>query len=230
MTHSSESVPLEELCDYIIEGIVTPKGKEKYISDHKKDSRYQKFLEGKDIGPYKVRPKKKYILYDRNILHRARPQEVHEACPKILIQRISGGFYPLKAAVDMGRHYTFASINNLILKEEYREWYYYLCGILNSSLMNAYYGGNFSNFSHLTVNIAGSFLEQLPIVLDKKRKLGLERIVQSISGKEDIDRKSNEISKIDSLVFEIYGVKGQMRRQILALLDNEEVDAPVIAA
>ncbi len=156
----AESEKLGNLCKYIIEGIVGSLKKD--VSDEKINSLYKPFLVGKDIKRYKIDYKGKYICYDRNKLHRPRPKEVFLS-RKILIQRISGGSHPLVAALDEDEYYTFASMNNLVLKDDLRYDIKYILAIINSKLINWYYSTNFSNKSELTVNISKTFLEQLPI-------------------------------------------------------------------
>jgi len=66
----SQGVILSTLAWEIIEGIVTNKGKGKYITTEPKGSEYKRFLEGKDIGPYNISWPGRYILFDKEVLHR----------------------------------------------------------------------------------------------------------------------------------------------------------------
>jgi hypothetical protein len=193
---------LEHFTTYILEGIVTTKGKDQFIAKKKVNSKWQKFLEGKDLNRYSIDYQGRFIHYDRDILHRARNEEVFTAPEKVLIQRISGGSYPLKASYDDSQHYTYASINNILFKDEYRDWYLYLTAILNSKLFNYYYGMNFTNFSNLTVNIAGAFLEKLPMVFSDKHKLKIDRNVTKLISKHSEKAEA----ELNSLIYEIYGL------------------------
>ena len=158
-----DAILLGELTKDIIEGIVTPKGKKDFISDNKESEKYKKFLEGKNIGRYCINYENKYILYDRDELHRPRPEEIFIAAEKILIQRIGGGETVINAVYDNEQYYTFASINNLLLKKGCGYDVKYILAVLNSKLINFYYRVNFTNKSDLTVNISKTYLEQLPI-------------------------------------------------------------------
>ena len=170
------SVKLGSLCKYIIEGIVG--SRERDVSDKKLNEKYKPFLVGKDIERYGVDYKGKWICYDRDRLHRARPEEVFLS-DKIIIQRISGGSTPIVATLDMDKYYTFASTNNLILKEDMDYDINYILGLLNSNLINWYYSINYSNKSDLTVNVSKTFLEELPIKItnksDQKKLITLAR-------------------------------------------------------
>lgn len=105
----------------------------------------------------------KYLLWDKSQIHRARPDYLWDLDEKIIIQRISGGDYPIVAALDNRKYKTFASINNIVLKDEYRNLYKLIVALLNSSIINWYYANNFSNKSKLTVNISKTYLEMIPI-------------------------------------------------------------------
>lgn len=164
-------------------------------------------LFGKDIKRYHITFKKNYIEYDRKHLNRARDENIFKS-KKIILQRISGGSFPLTAAYDEGVYYTFNSVNNIILKENYQNLIKYLLGILNSSLINWYYGILFSNQSDLTVNISKTYLETLPI------KTTNELAIKTVSTLSNIiiflkSNLTDEMSFyfeqiIDGLVYELY--------------------------
>ena len=168
------TVELGQLTNEIIEGIVCRKS-DNLFTDDKSHPLAKKLLRGKDIDRYQIKWKSnQYIIYatdttlTKTKLHRPRPQWVHEAPEKLLTQRIGGGVFPLRVAYDNSQYYTFASINNIILKkpllfENKTFLSKYILAILNSKLLNAYYLLNFSNKSALTVNISKTYLESLPI-------------------------------------------------------------------
>ena len=97
----------------------------KNISNDDKNYKY-KHIELTKTGEYKVKT------------------ELEE---KIIIQRISGGDYPIVAALDNNKYRTFASINNIVLKDEYKDLYKLIVALLNSNVINWYYANNFSNKS-----------------------------------------------------------------------------------
>lgn len=191
--------PLDRLTKHIIEGIVTPKGKKRFLSDKKETEKHKKFLEGKDIGKYSISYKGKYILYDRNKLHRPRQEEIFNCKEKILVRRISGGSRVIKATYDNEQYYTFASINNILLKDDCSHNLKYVLALLNSKLLNAYYRLNFTNKSDLTVNISKTYLEQLPIhkinFLNPESKSKHEKLVELV---EKILKLNKELNKLDT--------------------------------
>ena len=164
------SIGLGGISEYIIEGIICSKKND--LFNVRQVSIDKPFLEGKNIGRFFTKWSGKYVRYQRENLHRARPTEVFTN-KKLMVQRISGGVKPLKVNYDPGIFYTFSSINNIIIKNEFRKKYplKYILLVLNSNLMNWYYAVNFTNKSNLTVNISKTFLEEIPIV--KPRDISL---------------------------------------------------------
>jgi len=206
------SVHLGKFTKEIIEGIVTPKGKDSFLSYEKKNKKYKKFLEGKDISRYRINWRGLYILYDVNKLHRPRSKEIFESKGKIILQRIGGSGYPINAVFDDKQFYTFASINNIILKTDTKIKPKFLLTILNSRLLNFYYKINFTNLSELTVNISKTFLELIPIKLLPTQKpfIILADYMLFLNATEERRTKEKELIKfidrqiIDSLVYELY--------------------------
>ncbi|WP_416674459.1 Eco57I restriction-modification methylase domain-containing protein [Egbenema bharatensis] len=154
------SSPLSKLTKDIIEGIVCQRNQ---VTSGPQPDRHKKLLEGKDITRYTITFREKYILFDRQQLHRPRPEYVWAASEKLVLRRIGGGRFPLIAALDTNHYYTFASVNNLLMQEHCPYNIRYLLALLNSKLLNYYYSQKFTNRSRLTVNIAKTFVQQLPI-------------------------------------------------------------------
>lgn len=192
---------LGEYCKYISPGI--DGDKEKFVADRKINSKYKPLLFGKDFGRYKINFKEHYILYDRELLNRAREQEIFLS-EKIILQRISGGSKPLTATIDTEQYYTFNSVNNIVLNDKRISLKVFLA-MLNSELLNWYYAKNFSNDSNLTVNISKTFLEQLPIVYPYNDVAKFEHIVSYILLQKSITDNSSFFERlIDAMVYELY--------------------------
>ncbi len=150
---------LESFCIDNIEGIVAHKH---LIFDSEGTNRVP-LIEGKDIKRYSIRKPSNFLLWNTKEIHRTRPDYLWESNKKIIIQRISGGTKPLVCAVDLNKYKSFASTNNLILKDKYKNHYYFFAALINSDVLNWYYANNFSNNSTLTVNISKTYMDQLPI-------------------------------------------------------------------
>ena len=158
---SSGNSVLGDYCIDIIEGIVAHK---ELIGEKPLTNSYP-LIEGKAISRFGKLTANKFIIWDKKKIHRARPDYLWEASKKIVLQRISGGNLPLTATIDTDKYKTFASVNNIILKEQYHNYYENILALLNSKVLNWFYANSFSNNSTLTVNISKTFLEKLPIVL-----------------------------------------------------------------
>lgn len=150
---------LESFCVDNIEGIVAHKH---LVFDSEGTNRVP-LIEGKDIKRYSIRKPSNFLLWNTKEIHRTRPDYLWESNKKIIIQRISGGTKPLVCAVDLNKYKSFASTNNLILKDKYKDHYYFFAALINSDVLNWYYANNFSNNSTLTVNISKTYMDQLPI-------------------------------------------------------------------
>ncbi|MDX2130361.1 MAG: TaqI-like C-terminal specificity domain-containing protein [Chloroherpetonaceae bacterium] len=195
---------LGDFCIDIIEGIVA----HKHLVIESKVKNSFPMLEGKTIRRYGLNSVNKNIIWNKDEIHRTRPDYLWEAPVKILIQRISGGTNPLTATIDIDRHKTFASINNLLLKEKYKNMYEFFVALLNSKIWNWYYANSFSNNSELTVNISKTYLEKLPVVeYNEKLLLVFKKIVDCII----ISKRNNSDSNvsfferlIDAMVYELY--------------------------
>ncbi|OMH20112.1 hypothetical protein AC231_04845 [Clostridium pasteurianum] len=206
-------------------GIATQGGKSKFITDCKISEKYKPLLEGKDIKEYRPEFKYKYIIYDKNLLHRARKEESFLANEKLITQRIGGGNKVLVVAYDNKQYYTFNSTNIMILKEHSNFNLKYVLAILNSKLMNWYYVQNYTNGSKLTVNISKTFLSTLPIkytnsdfedkivALTDRIIVGFEKNL-NFQGTVEFEDYKNQI---DKFVFELYEMTPQ---EIKIILNN----------
>jgi hypothetical protein len=208
---SSNRQPLGHFCKDIIEGIVAHKN---LISQHSSSKTFP-LLEGRNIKRYFVGTPRKYIIWDKRRIHRPRPDYLWESDQKIVIQRVSGGSSPIVAALDDRRLRSFASLNNLVLKKDFKSLYKYILALLNSKVMNFYYANSFSNKSELTVNISKTFLENLPIPevsdIERKRIDSAVDKIRAITKDSDYlsdPRKQAEVrvyeNAIDQILYKLY--------------------------
>lgn len=204
---SKDCILLGTLCKYISPGI---DGDKKFISDIAKNDHYKPLLLGKDFCNYHISFQNRFILYDRNLLNRAREEEIYLS-NKIIIQRISGGRMPLTAAIDTEKYYTFNSVNNLVLNQNAKYNLETVLAILNSRVLNWYYANNFSNNSELTVNISKTFLEKLPIpAIDDFTQSCIQQIVNEIifiKRQDYLADTTYDEYKLNLIVFKLYNLK-----------------------
>ena len=191
-------------CRDIIEGIVAKKS----VISETKDIGCVPLLGGKNIRRYGLKGSPKYLLWDKSQIHRPRPDYLWELDEKIIIQRISGGDFPIVATLDNHKYKTFASINNIVLKDEYNNLNRLIVALLNSRIINWYYANNFSNKSKLTVNISKTYLEMIPI--PDINHPNCSEIMNMVDEIQKVDPISPEydmyFKKIDALVYQLYGL------------------------
>ena len=208
---------LGSICKDIIEGIVAHKH---LISEYSESERVP-LLEGKRIKRYYDEGEKKYLLWNKELIHRTRPDYLWQLDEKILIQRISGGLKPLTATIDRNKYKTFASINNLVLKDEYYTYYPYIVALINSNLINWYYANNFSNNSKLTVNISKTYLEMLPISeVSEQEKKNIESCVEEIMRLKNLSSQADTTIlefQIDQMVYSLYN----LTEEEIAIIENK---------
>lgn len=208
------SIRLGELASNIRFGVVITKNINDVVGDKQLSDQWKKFLEGNEIGQYYINYENRYLFYKKELLHRSRTPEVFET-NKILIQRITGGSYPIKAALDTQSFYNKESIINLILKINDLGEYKYILGLLNSRLINWFYANEYTNESKLTVNLSKEYLSEIPIKIsggDYKKKI-IELVdsilLQTTSDDyfDNSDKKSSvqeNIGEIDKIIYSLY--------------------------
>jgi len=197
---------LGSVAKYIAPGIDGDKNK--YVSSEKINNMYKPLLFGKSFGRYSIDFNDNYILYDRELLNRARKEEIFLS-EKIIMQRISGGLSPINCTLDKDNYYTFNSVNNIITDTESGLSNTYLLALLNSKLLNWYYSTNFSNKSNLTVNMSKTLLQKLPIVqTDRDRQKTLEKLATDMMDfNSKIADKSSHFIKLISSEFNLVTTK-----------------------
>ena len=193
-----------DYCIDIIEGIVAKKS---LIFTESGKNRFP-MLEGKCIKKYAITGINKYIEWIVPEIHRTRPDYLWEQNEKLVTQRISGGSHPLIVAYDTSKYKAFASVNNIVLKDEYKHLYKFFLALLNSNVLNWYYANNFSNNSDLTVNISKTYLEKLPIPpFNNAEQSEIIHLVDKVLALKQENPEANTTTiekKIDSLVYSLY--------------------------
>lgn len=194
-----------DYCVDIIEGIVA---KRNLIFTEAGNNRFP-MLEGKCIKKYSITGINKYIEWNKSEIHRTRPDYLWEQAEKLVTQRISGGTHPIVVAYDTSKFKAFASVNNIVLKDEVKNLYKYFLALLNSNVLNWYYANNFSNNSDLTVNISKTYLEKLPIPKSINNQQSIIDLVNQILTAKKANPQADTSkweSEIDILVYLLYGL------------------------
>lgn len=238
----NKSILLGTECEEMIFGVVISHNRDELISDIQIND-YKPFLEGKDISSYIIKKADKFINYQPNLIHRARSPKVFEVDEKLLIQRITGGKKPIKAAYDDLKYYNKESINNVILKNKSKFKTKFILTLLNSNLINWFYNKSFTNDSTLTVNISKEYLSKIPIkkisISDQQPfiekadlMLSLNKSLQEVSskfskyfsGQFKLEKLSSKLEKWYELSFEefIKEINKTIKTQKGALLNKKD--------
>lgn len=243
---SAGAFPLKSICKAIMEGLVTRRS-DGLLVDDGTHPLARRLLRGRDIDRYAIRwPPDQHVIYDLARLHRPRPAWVHEAPVKLVAQRIGGGAFPLRVALDEGQHHVFASVNAIILKDDpvvdgTRYEYHYILGLLNSRFMNAYYLLHYSNKSRLTVNVGKTYLETLPVKPappDLQAVVGfLARCLVALQGIPEPGKPSDLVTFLDrevmdAIIFEHHVLDdarapGSIFRAVQRAIENLPCTTPV---
>lgn len=198
---------LGDLCKEMIFGVVITKNKDEIVSDYEQPG-WKPFLEGKEINRYKINEVSQWLDYKPELIHRPRSKNIFEVKEKILIQRITGGSQPLKAAYDNKQSYNKESINNIILNDNSPVSIKYILALLNSKLLNWYYTNQFTNNSKLTVNLSKAYLSQLPICLPDDH--AHDKIIMMVDDILESCKRGNEplmqLTQVDQMIYSLYGL------------------------
>ena len=198
---------LGTFCVDNIEGIVA----HKHLINSMQTDNTVPLVEGKDVKRFFINKPSNFLKWIPKEIHRTRPDYLWDSDKKIVIQRISGGTKPLVCAVDKNKYKCFASTNNIVLKDKFKSYYYFISAIINSDVINWYYANNFSNNSNLTVNISKTYMDQLPIAKYSDSVSLLSEILHYMSG----NLYYSEYQKIlNALVFNLYFPDHMQEREI----------------
>ncbi|MFH1822494.1 MAG: N-6 DNA methylase, partial [Patescibacteria group bacterium] len=175
-------------------GINPGNQKSNVVVDKKLGEKYKKVIDGKNIKRYVIKWSGKWVLYDKEVLERAREEKIFLAKPKIMLQKIGTS---LAGSLDDNQLY--ALINTTILLRisgEYNEKF--ILALVNSKLLNYFYKEEF-----LGVQIKTEFLENIPIpkidFKDKKAKAKHDGLVKLA---DKMLEKNKELQKLDQIMDE----------------------------
>ncbi|MER8822606.1 N-6 DNA methylase [Mesorhizobium sp. M0991] len=190
------TVPLGDLCLRIRFGVVVSGNLSEVVSDRKHGSAWKPFLEGDEIAPYAINYRGRFLHYDSSLLHRSRTPDVFET-RKIVIQRITGGQTPLKAALDEQEFYNKESILNLILSQRYVAMYGFILALLNSKTANWFYRKRFTNASKLTVNLSKEYVGQIPVPIPRDVEVAtFDKLIYLLM----LAKRSNALAPVQFLI------------------------------
>lgn len=172
------------------------------ISNYKKDERYKKVIDGKNVDRYSINYHGQYILYDKKILERSRDERIFLG-EKLIFQKIGKHII---GSYDNEQYYTLINTSIILSKLENFSLKY-LLALLNSKLMDYYYTKVF-----IGVQIKNAFLNQLPIKpASAKVQQEFANLVDQILGiNKDIPTLEAKVSDIQKLLEDFDFILGDL--------------------
>jgi adenine-specific DNA-methyltransferase len=173
-----------------------------YTSEVKVDDSYRKLLYGGNIKKYSINWAGEYLSYG-NWLHRPRPSYIFDK-PKILIQRIRNPklVNRIIGALDFNKHLNGTGLSNILLKDDVSISLEFLLGLINSKLINYWFGFYFSD-----VNIKPEQLRKIPIIKNFEIEKNITNkviVIQNVKQEKPKADTSLLEKEIDQIVYQLY--------------------------
>jgi hypothetical protein len=191
-------------------GIVA-NGIKKFLSNSKLDANHKKYLQGKHIYNFEIKPESLFINFLKEQLHSNTDETVYLQKEKILVRKTGN---KLIAALDTEQYYTDQSIYNLYPKKNIQANLKIITGLLNSKLLEYYFNKKMITNPDVFPYIKGIHLKKLPLKfpLHKTDEIKFETIVnyilliksQRLIEINDLLMSSYFIQLINGMVYEIY--------------------------
>lgn len=181
-------------------GIVAS-GIKKFLNNKLIDNNHKKYLQGKHINKFEIKPIELYINFIVENLHSNTDEYVYLQREKILVRKTGNR---LIAAIDNEQYYTDQSVYNLYPKKGKEINLKIILVLLNSALLEYYFNKKMITNADVFPYIKGIHLKKLPIKLpkNKKQESAFEKMVDNIiEYKDQVD-----ITNLNSLVFKLYGL------------------------
>lgn len=167
-TNSEEDLILElveQNCQFVDDylevyvGIVA-NGIKKFLSNKKLDSNHKKYLQGKHIENFEIKPEGLFINFKKDELHSNTDESVYLQKEKILVRKTGNR---LIAVLDSEKYFTDQSIYNLYPKKGKKVDLHFVTGLLNSKLLEYYFNKKMITNPDVFPYIKGIHLKKLPI-------------------------------------------------------------------
>ena len=212
---------IENDCEYVEDylevyvGIVA-NGIKKFLSNSKKDSNHKKYLQGKHIENFELKPVKLFINFLKDELHSNTDENVYLQKEKILVRKTGNR---LIAVIDFEKYYTDQSIYNLYPKRGKTINLKVMTGLLNSILLEYYFNKKMITNPDVFPYIKGIHLKKLPLKLPKSKEneLKFESLVLKITEmKRNGEDTTNELIKLNQMVYKLY----DLTEEEIAIIEN----------
>jgi hypothetical protein len=185
-----------------------------YHSTKKLNSRYKKYLDGIDVGRYRLGWSGQYIQYGGNLAAPRKPELFQGE--RILVRQI-----PSKPPYSVnGSYVTEPCINDrnsmIVIKRENDYHLKYLLAIINSRLISLWFNIKYGKlqrkvFPQFKVNELAQFPIQKIDFSNKKEKRIHDRLVELVDQRLSVQGERGKMidKQIDALVYELYGLSDE---------------------
>jgi hypothetical protein len=183
---------------------VVASGIKKFLTNLKFDSHHKKYLQGKHIDNFILKPSELYINFIIEELHSNTDENVYLQNEKILVRKTGNR---LIAVIDNEQYYTDQSIYNLYPKNGKSINLKIITALLNSTLLEYYFNKKMITNADVFPYIKGIHLKRLPIKLPKEKKHEIEFEIlsnQIIEEKKQEYNNPKHIQRLNTLVFRLY--------------------------
>lgn len=202
---------LEDIC-LTFTGFI---GSKKEMSKTRKNPDQIKILKGENINKYKILSNYYYNFIEKNIKGGTKNPKKLKHINKIIIRKTGKSII---AALDRDGYIIEQSLYGIIPKKTDISTKYIL-GILNSKLIQWYYV-NFlvTNYNSMP-QMKKYRLDKIPIKkCSKDKENEIAHLVNSIINSSEVHEKNSTQNELDNIIFELYGIKGQIRDNVLCSL------------
>lgn len=192
-----------------------------FEADNQKDKSYRKYLEGKDINPFKIEYKNRWLKYGINL---AAPRDplLFEG-ERILVRRIVG---KTLIAAYTNSDYVTSQLLQIVKPIEQKDTKF-LLGIINSKLLAYYFRKKYNRQDKTFPEIRIYELASLPIRKTNESQNALKKEIEKLVDKiielqenkgtvilqSKIDQIQNQIDyceqKLNDIVYELYGLTSE---------------------
>lgn len=200
----NDTIPLSEISN-INQAIALIGDKSLSLKENNLNSKYYKLLDGRNIDRYQIQWTGVYLDYNLDRIHSCKTKEIFTTKEKLFFRRVSSR---LIFAYDDEQYFALNTlvVLNLVKINEYK--LKYLLGVLNSKLMDYYYGNKYKSTKTVFSEIQARSVGKLPI---KKAPVSLQNkissIVETILSAKKVNFQANTTAferKIDEIVYKLY--------------------------
>jgi hypothetical protein len=180
---------------------VVASGIKKFLLKEAKNKNHKKYLQGKHINNYLLKPEKLFINFIIEQLHSNTDEKVYNQKEKILVRKTGN---VLLAYLDKEQFYTDQSIYNLYPKKGKQPNLTFFTGLFNSKLLDFYFNKKMITNADIFPYIKGIHLKKLPIKIPSNQQPFITIVNQILDLKKLGQDTSDLEHQIDIMVYHLY--------------------------